>query len=124
MDEPFGALDEQARKHMDLELLKIWEKERRTVLFVTHNIEEAVMLSTRIVLMDAHPGRIVREWKVGIPRPRDPFQKEVTDLKMELSRALQAVLEECGCKRSETYAPIVPGLERTIPGEERWKIQE
>ncbi len=108
MDEPFGALDEQARKHMDLELLKIWQRQSMTVLFVTHNIEEAIMLGTRIVLLGTNPGHIHQEWQVALPRPRDIFQPETAQFRMEVSRSLQNVLERCGCKRAEVYIPILP----------------
>jgi len=106
MDEPFGALDEQARKHMDLELLKIWQSQHMTVVFVTHNIEEAIMLGTRIVLLGTNPGHIHQEWQVTLPRPRDIFQPEMARLRMEVSRSLQDVLQKCGCKRAEIYMPI------------------
>ena len=107
MDEPFGALDEQARKHMDMELLKIWQQERKTVVFVTHNIEEAIVLGNRIVLMSTHPGEIFKEWNVDLPRPRDMFSGEASALRQEISTALQQVLVECGCKRSEIYRPTL-----------------
>jgi NitT/TauT family transport system ATP-binding protein len=71
MDEPFGALDAQTKMLMQLELAKIWHEDRRTVLFVTHDIEEAVFLSDRIVVMSARPGRIATIVDVPFDRPRD-----------------------------------------------------
>lgn len=71
MDEPFGALDEQTRLIMGDELLKIWSKSGATVLFITHSIEESVMLSDRVVAMSARPGTIRKVVPVPLPRPRD-----------------------------------------------------
>ncbi|GHC90219.1 ABC transporter ATP-binding protein [Streptomyces flavofungini] len=70
MDEPFGALDEQTRRILQQELLTIWERRRLTVVFITHSIEEAVLLGDRVVLMSPRPGRIAETVPVDIPRPR------------------------------------------------------
>ncbi len=70
MDEPLGALDAQTRAVLQEELLRIWEENRKTVVYITHSIEEAVLLSDRVVLMTAHPGTNKAEFKVDIPRPR------------------------------------------------------
>ena len=70
MDEPFGALDAHTRTGMQHELLEIWERDRKTVLFVTHSVEEAIFLSDRVVVLTRSPGRIKETIKIGLPRPR------------------------------------------------------
>ncbi|MBI1800743.1 MAG: ABC transporter ATP-binding protein [Chloroflexi bacterium] len=70
MDEPFGALDEQTRLLLQQELLKIWEQSRTTVIFVTHSIDEAIVLGDRVLVMSAAPGRILRDEPISFTRPR------------------------------------------------------
>lgn len=86
MDEPFGALDEFAREELRLELLRIWERDRISVLFVTHSIREAILLSDRVLVMSRAPGRVVANIEVALPRPRDAA--------MELEPAFARHVEE------------------------------
>jgi NitT/TauT family transport system ATP-binding protein len=71
MDEPFAALDAQTREIMQTELLRIWESQRATVLFITHQIDEAVYLSDRVLVFSRRPGRLQEEIRIELPRPRD-----------------------------------------------------
>jgi NitT/TauT family transport system ATP-binding protein len=91
MDEPFGALDEITREKMNLELLRIWSEFRKTVVFVTHSISEAVFLSDRVVVMTARPGRIQKIVDIDLPRPRTAemrYHPRATDLVRELHAGL------------------------------------
>ena len=70
MDEPFGALDPQIREMMQLELMKLWDSDRKTVIFVTHSVDEAVFLSDRIIMFGTSPGRVIADLAIDLPRPR------------------------------------------------------
>ena len=75
MDEPFGALDAQTRTQLQTELLKTWEEEKKTCFFITHDVEEAILLATKVIVMSARPGRIKEIIDIDIPYPRDQESK-------------------------------------------------
>ncbi len=91
MDEPFGALDALTRRNLQDELLRIWAELKKTIIFVTHSIEEAIYLADRIVVMTYRPGTVKRDLLVELPRMRDPAAPEFNALKRELG---QLVMEE------------------------------
>jgi NitT/TauT family transport system ATP-binding protein len=96
MDEPFGALDAQTRTVLQEELLRVWESERKTVLYVTHSIDEAVYMSDRVVLLTARPGRIKADYPVELPRPRTMEMRgwnAYTRLSFEIWGALRQEVE-------------------------------
>jgi len=93
MDEPFAALDAQTRELMQAELLRVWRSNRKTVMFVTHQIDEAVYLADRVVVMTSRPGQIKAVLEVDIPRPRDLTVKR-TPRFLELVDAIWKMIEE------------------------------
>ena len=88
MDEPFGALDALTRRNLQDELLRLWTELRKTILFVTHSIEEALYLADRTVVMTYRPGTIKRDLRVDLPRPRDVASPAFNALKKELNQLL------------------------------------
>lgn len=89
MDEPFGALDAQTRERLQSLTEEIWQKTRKTVFYVTHNLAEAVYLASRIVVMRPHPGRIHEIIKVDLPRPRDALSAEFVELQRYITELIR-----------------------------------
>ena len=89
MDEPFGHLDAQTRYMMEEELERIWEKEKRTIVFVTNNIEEALYLADRIVLLSNCPTHIDKEYSIDMPRPRSYVDEKFLALRKEITDAME-----------------------------------
>jgi NitT/TauT family transport system ATP-binding protein len=95
MDEPFGPLDAQTRQIMGNLLLELWSTDRKAVLFVTHDLEEAIALADRVVIMSAGPGaRIIGDWRVPLPRPRDITEVRLTRAFHDLHREIWDVLKD------------------------------
>jgi len=93
IDEPFAALDAQTRTIMQTELLRVWSAERRTALCVPHNIEEAVLLGDRLVVMTARPGRIKEIVNVKLPRPRDVTSAEFNEIRRYVASLLESEVQ-------------------------------
>lgn len=89
MDEPFGALDAQTRNMMQKELLRIWKETKKTVLFITHSVDEAVYLADRIVVMTARPGTLKEVFEIKWPRPRDRASVEFASLRKKILEELE-----------------------------------
>jgi NitT/TauT family transport system ATP-binding protein len=94
MDEPFGALDAFTRDSLHAELESIWADTHKTILFVTHNVREAVALGDRVVVFAPRPGRIIREFRVDLPRPRSLEDHNLVDLSAELLAVLRSEMGE------------------------------
>lgn len=93
MDEPFGALDAQTRNFMQAELLRIWEREHKTILFVTHSVDEAVYLADRVIVMSARPGTIKEIFDIDLPRPRVRTSPEANRMRDSILRSLGAEIK-------------------------------
>jgi NitT/TauT family transport system ATP-binding protein len=94
MDEPFAALDAQTREVMQLELLEIWQRSRKTVLFVTHQLEEAAYLGDRVVVLSAHPGRVRAEVEITFPRPRSLELKHTAEFAATVQRLWELIRQD------------------------------
>lgn len=93
MDEPFGALDAFTRDRLHAELESIWSSTRKTILFVTHNVREAIALGDRVVVFAPRPGRIVRDFKIDLPRPRSLEDYNLVDVSAEILDVLRSEME-------------------------------
>ncbi|HEX8751007.1 MAG TPA: ABC transporter ATP-binding protein [Nitrospira sp.] len=93
MDEPFGALDALTREQLYGDIQRIWSQHRKTIVFVTHNVREAVCLGDRVILFSPHPGRIREEFSIPLPRPRDINSVELARYATEITRVLKGYVE-------------------------------
>jgi len=93
MDEPFGNVDVQLKLQLQRELMSLWESERKTVVFVTHDLEEAIALSDRVIVMSRRPGRIKGDISIGLKRPRDPVQIRFEPAFQEIHKQLWSLTD-------------------------------
>ncbi len=93
MDEPFGAVDDSTRTELQQMLTDIWQENQITILFVTHNIDEAIVLGSRVLVFSERPGKIAYEFKIDLPRPRDGMTDEFTKLFIQIRTALSGQLD-------------------------------
>ena len=91
MDEPFAAMDEMLKTKFDNDLLQIWEHEKKTILFVTHSIEEAILLADRVIVMKSNPGEIYLDQSIDLPRPRNIFSTEMTEIRKYFRHELSKI---------------------------------
>ena len=106
MDEPFAALDAQTRQLMQEELLRIWEAERKTVVYITHSLEEAVMLGDRVALMTARPGRIKEIYPIDLPRPRTHALRTTAQYNQLVQTIWSDLVEEVNQARSQEWGAV------------------
>jgi NitT/TauT family transport system ATP-binding protein len=90
MDEPFAALDAMTRDDMQLLLTDVWQKTKKTIVYITHNVAEAVFLGDKVIVLDAHPGTVKCELTLDLPRPRDPLSESFVATQREIMRNLRA----------------------------------
>ena len=94
MDEPFSALDSQTKSILRLQLQKIWWETKKTIIFVTHNVEEAVLLGDRVIVMGANPGKVKKEFKIQLGRPREEGNVDVAKITSEIMNVLKEEVEK------------------------------
>jgi NitT/TauT family transport system ATP-binding protein len=94
MDEPFGALDEITRDHLNEQILRIWKETGITIMFVTHSIPEAIFLGQKVLMLESDPGRVRELVDVGLPYPRELPMRETPEFN-KISRYLRNLLETC-----------------------------
>jgi NitT/TauT family transport system ATP-binding protein len=93
MDEPFGAVDDSTRSELQQMLTELWQENYTTILFVTHNIDEAIVLGSKVLVFSERPGRIAREFNIDLPRPRNRMTQEFTDLFVQIRQSLSEQLD-------------------------------
>jgi NitT/TauT family transport system ATP-binding protein len=94
MDEPFAALDAQTRTILGEELIRVWQETRRTVLFVTHSVDESIFLADRVVVMTRRPGRIKADLRIDLPRPRDTSSDAFNAYRREINGLIRSQIDE------------------------------
>lgn len=93
MDEPFGAVDDTTRADLQQMIIKLWQENNMTIIFVTHNIDEAILLGSRVIVLSERPGRIASEYKIDLPRPRNQMTGKFTELFIKIRQSLSGQLD-------------------------------
>jgi NitT/TauT family transport system ATP-binding protein len=93
MDEPFGALDDSTRRELQQMLTELWQEQHTTILFVTHNIDEAIVLGGKVVVFSERPGKVIHEFEIDLPRPRNRMTSQFTDLFIQIRKTLSGQLD-------------------------------
>jgi NitT/TauT family transport system ATP-binding protein len=104
MDEPFGALDAMTRDQMNLDILRIWERNSKTVVFVTHSITEAVFLADRVIVMSPRPGTIKADLRINLPRPRHLAIREAPEF-IQYTRTIRLLFQDMGLLHEDVERP-------------------
>lgn len=102
MDEPFAALDSQTKSLLQQEVQKIWWETKKTIIFVTHNVEEAVLLADRVIVMSSHPGRVKSDIKIELARPRRPENKDLAYVASKVMRDLKEEVEKVASREFDS----------------------
>lgn len=117
MDEPFAALDALTREQLYGDIQRIWEQRKKTIVFVTHNVREAVCLGDRVVLFSPHPGRIRKEYRIELPRPREIGSVSHAALANEILDALKSFMSDSATlDENRTHAPFAANSETKNAG--------
>jgi NitT/TauT family transport system ATP-binding protein len=116
MDEPFGSLDEITRRGMQAELARIWARQEKAAMFITHNVEEAVILSDRVVVMGARPGRVVADIPVELPRPRSHDQERTPEFQSIRDRVWDVITTWSDEARAAEPAEPTPDEPQRVEG--------
>ncbi|MBN2588694.1 MAG: ABC transporter ATP-binding protein, partial [Sedimentisphaerales bacterium] len=93
MDEPFGAVDDSTRADLQKMITQLWQENHLTIIFVTHNIDEAIILGDRVLILSERPGKIVNEFDVNLPRPRNHLATEFTELFINIRQTLSGQID-------------------------------
>lgn len=123
MDEPFAALDAQTRQLMQEELLRIWEAERKTVVYITHSLEEAVMLGDRVALMTARPGRIKQIYPIDLPRPRTQALRTTVAFNELVQTIWDDLVSEVNRAREQEWGVVAESVTPAEEKESKWDEQ-
>jgi NitT/TauT family transport system ATP-binding protein len=102
MDEPFASLDAMTREQLYGDVQRIWSSRKKTIVFVTHDVREAVVLGDRVILMSPHPGRVKEEFRIDLPRPRDVYGPAVSETASRITESLRGYLEQPGTRAGAT----------------------